>query len=98
MLGRWWGDSGERTASLWSSVAGVEEDVAARWPRRGSLRLSEEQDALARVEPGGSNVSPYVTQDGEGSRTRNEDDVATWSVADKDETVSKRPAAARVGG
>ena len=58
--------------------------------RRGGRGGREEQSALARVETGGSNVSPHVTQEGEGSRTRNEDDVATWTVADKDEAVSKR--------
>ena len=35
-------------------------------------------------------MSPHVTQEGEGSRTRDEDNVATWSAADKDEAVSKR--------
>ena len=88
MLGGWWGDSGERTASLWSSVARVEDDDAAQWPRRG--RLSEEQDALALVESGGGNGSSRVTQDEKGSRTRNEDNVAGWSEEDKDDEVAKR--------
>ena len=35
-------------------------------------------------------MPPHVTQDGEGSRTRDEDNVATWLAADKDEAVSKR--------
>ena len=58
--------------------------------RRGGRGGREEQSALARVETGGSNVSPHVTQEGEGSRTRDEDNVATWLAADKDEAVSKR--------